>query len=498
MVLAELGSKITQALSTLGNSAQIDQAALDAVMSDICRALLEADVNVKLVLALRNNVKAKVNLEEVGAGLNKKRLIQMTVFEELCALMDPGVKAPQPVKGKQNVIMFCGLQGAGKTTTVTKMAYHYKKKGWKSALVCADTFRAGAFDQLKQNAAKVKIPFYGSYTETDPVQVARDGVEAFKREKYEVIIVDTSGRHAQEVELFEEMRQIAAAVKPDSVVFVMDSTIGQAAYDQASAFKASVDVGSIVITKMDSHAKGGGALSAVAATKSPVVFIGTGEHMDDFEPFVTRVFVQKLLGMGDLGGLMDKLKEAVPNLNDQKDMAERVFKEGIFTLRDMYDQFQNLLKMGPINKVMEMIPGMSQMLKSVPSGIADNGSRLKMYMTVMDSMTEAELDDNKLLAGKTAPSRIMRIARGSGRSVREVQELLAQFGQFEKMMKKMKNLKLPQNGKMNQKQLSQMSNIIPPHLVKSMGGMSQIQNMMKQMGGNMDMAKMMAGLGGDE
>ncbi|KNC73159.1 hypothetical protein SARC_14284, partial [Sphaeroforma arctica JP610] len=189
------------------------------------------------------------------------------------------------------------------------LGYYYQKKGWKVCLICADTFRAGAFDQLKQNCTKARIPFYGSYTETDPVVIAAEGVQKFKEEKFEIIIVDTSGRHKQEAGLFEEMLQVDQAVHPDNIVFVMDASIGQAAELQAAAFKGQVDVGSVIITKLDGHAKGGGALSAVAATKSPIIFMGTGEHLDDFEPFSAQPFVSKLLGMGDLGGLMEVVKD---------------------------------------------------------------------------------------------------------------------------------------------------------------------------------------------
>jgi signal recognition particle subunit SRP54 len=176
-------------------------------------------------------------------------------------------------------------------------------------LVCADTFRAGAFDQLKQNATKAKIPFYGSYTERDPVVVAEAGVEQFRAEKYEIIIVDTSGRHKQQAALFEEMQEVARVVAPDDIIFTMDSSIGQAARDQAQAFKSSVPVGSVIITKLDGHARGGGALSAVAATQSPIIFIGTGEHIDDFETFNAKSFVSRLLGMGDISGLLTMVRD---------------------------------------------------------------------------------------------------------------------------------------------------------------------------------------------
>lgn len=218
------------------------------------------------------------------------------VIEEFVSMLSSDREPFTPKKGRCNVIMFVGLQGAGKTTTCTKFAYHYQRKGWRTALICADTFRAGAFDQLKQNAAKVKIPFFGSYSEANAVRVAAEGVAKFKEGKYDIIIVDTSGRHKQEESLFEEMRLIYEAVQPDDVVFVMDSHIGQACYDQAAAFKKAVDVGSVIITKLDGHARGGGALAAVAATDSPIIFIGHGEHFDDFERFDAQSFVSRLLG----------------------------------------------------------------------------------------------------------------------------------------------------------------------------------------------------------
>jgi signal recognition particle subunit SRP54 len=227
-------------------------------------------------------------------------------------------------------------------------------------MVCADTFRAGAFDQLKQNATKLRIPFYGSHTEPDPIRIAEDGVEQFKKEKYEIIIIDTSGRHKQEGALFEEMEEIHSVCNPDDTVFVMDSTIGQAVTDQAAAFKESIDVGSVIITKLDGHAKGGGALSAVAATDSPIIFIGLGEHFDDLEPFNPKGFVSRLLGMGDIDSLINDMKEI--GIFDSKAEFEKLTK-GSFTLRDMYEELQNVMKLGPLDKVMGMIPGIPDFLK---------------------------------------------------------------------------------------------------------------------------------------
>nr|BAN66171.1 signal recognition particle SRP54 protein, putative [Babesia bovis] len=255
MVLAELSEQITQAFRKLHARTIITEEVIDEVIGDIVRALLSADVNVKLVRQLRENVKLQVRLHADALGANKRKFIQKAVIEEFINMLSSDRKPYVPKKGHANIIMFVGLQGAGKTTTCTKFAYHYQKKGWRTALICADTFRAGAFDQLKQNAAKVKIPFFGSYSEANAVRVAAEGVAKFKEEKYDIIIVDTSGRHKQEESLFEEMRLIHEAVKPDDVIFVMDSHIGQACYDQAAAFNKVVDVGSVIITKLDGHAK---------------------------------------------------------------------------------------------------------------------------------------------------------------------------------------------------------------------------------------------------
>lgn len=505
MVLADLGRKITSALRSLSNATVINEEVLNSMLKEICAALLEADVNIKLVKKLRENVRQVIDFDEMASGLNKRRMIQSSVYKELIKLVDPGVKAHQPQKGKPNVIMFVGLQGSGKTTTCTKLAYHYLKKNWKACLVCADTFRAGAYDQLKQNATKARIPFYGSYTEVDPVVIAQDGVEMFKKEGFEVIIVDTSGRHKQEESLFEEMLQVSNAIQPDNIIFVMDATIGQACEAQARAFKEKVDVGSVIITKLDGHAKGGGALSAVAATNSPVIFIGTGEHIDDLEPFKTKPFVSKLLGMGDIEGLIDKVNEL--KLDDNEELMEKI-KHGQFTLRDMYEQFQNIMKMGPFSQIMGMIPGFSQDFLSKGSE-QESMARLKRLMTIMDSMNDGELDnrDGAKLFSKQI-SRITRVAQGAGVTEKEVKDLISQYTKFAAVVKKMggikglfkggditKNVNQTQMMKLNQ----QMAKMMDPRVLHQMGGMNGLQNMMRQLqqGAAGGLSNLMGGLGDD-
>ncbi|KAM7212863.1 SRP54-type protein, GTPase domain containing protein [Rhypophila decipiens] len=505
MVLQDLGRRINAAVNDLTRAPNLDEKAFDAMIKQICSALLEADVNVRLVGQLRKSIKSTVNFKELPPAVNKKRLIQKAVFDELVRLVDPHAEPFKPKKGKTNVIMFVGLQGAGKTTTCTKLARHYQSRGFRACLVCADTFRAGAFDQLKQNATKAKIPYYGSLTETDPAVVARDGVEKFKKERFEVIIVDTSGRHRQESALFQEMMDIQSAIRPDETIMVLDASIGQQAEAQAKAFKEAADFGAIIITKTDGHAAGGGAISAVAATHTPIVFIGTGEHMLDLERFVPKNFISKLLGMGDMAGLV----EHVQSLKlDQKDTIKHI-TEGIFTVRDLRDQLSNIMKMGPLSKMAGMIPGMSNMVGSMDD---EQGSmKMKRMIYICDSMTEKELDsDGKIFVDQ--PTRMTRVARGSGTTVREVEELLTQQRMMAAMAKKMggnmKNMQRAQSamaGGNKAQQLAAMQKRLQSMGGGGAGGMPDMSSLMKMFGGGgggagglggMDMNAMMRQMGG--
>jgi signal recognition particle subunit SRP54 len=537
MVLAELGGKLRDSLRKLHQQGRVGSAELNALLAELTRALIEADVNVRLVVNVRDNIRARIEplLEEDGAGdeeqqsvrsrrtrQNLSKMVQRAVVDELTALLQPTTgegKQRKPVRpyemlrGDANVILFVGLQGAGKTTTVAKFCHYHQRRGWKVAMVCADTFRAGAFDQLKQNATKLRIPFYGSYTEADPVAIAQDGVEQFIKDRYEIIVVDTSGRHKQEAALFEEMQEIAAAVQPDNTVLVMDATQGQALYDQAAAFHEAVPVGSVIVTKLDGHAKGGGALSAVAATHSPIQFLGSGEHFDDLDPFVAESFVSKLLGFGDFKGLMEAMKETGGGKQTQEELMEKMSK-GEFTLRDMYNQFEKILNMGPLNKIAGMLPGMPEYL--IPKGGDEESTRrLRKFMVMMDSMTNAELDGKVDMNKKDDPgveSRIRRIAAGSGSHPNEVKMLLLAHKQFEGMVSKMgKSGLMGKNAQVRQQQMAaqirrnpnlinQRLNQMDPRMLQQMGGRENVMAMMQQMakgggggGGMPDMDALMSG-----
>lgn len=491
MVLAELGLKIRDVLGKINGAEIIDKKLLDEVLNTLGIALMKADVNLKQVAKLQGNIRAKFPSIEEHSG-NKRLQVQRLVVGELQGMLSTEKKPYVMKKGKQNIIMFVGLQGSGKTTTCTKYAHYYQRKGWKVCLVCADTFRAGAFDQLKQNATKCRIPFYGSYTEMDPVKIAEEGVQHFRKQNYELIIVDTSGRHKQEDSLFDEMRQVSQAIVPDDIVFIMDSHIGQACHEQALAFKKCVNVGSVIITKLDGHAKGGGALSAVAATESPITFIGTGEHFEDFENFEAQTFIKELLGLGNLKGLFEKVKEVV-SVENQKKLAENLQK-GVFSIRDMRDQYASVLKMGPLDKVISMIPGLGQNL--IPKGKEkDAQAKIKKFMCMMDSMTDEELDGKK----KLNEGRLIRVAKGSGCLPQEVSDFLDEYNKFAKMVEKMgkfsKGTGINEINRNPGQVASKLGNIVPQNVLNQLGGAGNLMNMMKDMQ-NMEGMEQFANLAG--
>ncbi|KAF8136587.1 SRP54-type protein [Boletus edulis] len=512
MVLADLGRKLNAALSSLGRAPVVDEKVLDATLKEITAALLESDVNVKLVSTLRQKVKAKVKAALDGSDkskdINRKHVIQKAVFDELVNLVDPGVEPYKPKKGQPNVIMAVGLQVC--------FILYYQKRGLKSCIVCADTFRAGAFDQTRQSATKAKVAYFGSYTETDPVGIAAQGVAKFKKERFEVIIVDTSGRHKQESELFQEMVQIGEAVKPNMTVLILDASIGQAAEAQSRAFKESADFGAIIVTKMDGHAKGGGAISAVAATKTPIIFLGVGEHLYDLDRFSPQPFISKLLGLGDMQGLMEHMQDmAAQNPDKQKEMAKKL-EEGKLSIRDWREQIQNVMNMGPISKIASMIPGLPQDM--LAGSDEDASLRMKRMVYITDSMSAAELDSDGSMfteVGKDGrPTgltwRVTRVAKGSGTTIREVEELLCQYRMMANMakqaggkngwlqaMQKMQHAAGGRgrgtNGMPTPAQIQAMQRAMPP------GMMQQMQRQLRSGGGMQEMMRaMMQGQGGDQ
>jgi len=354
------------------------------------------------------------------------------------------------------------------------------RKGFKVAMVCADTYRAGAFEQLKQNATRIRCAFYGKPDENDPVSISDEGVSIFTKQNYEVILVDTSGRHKQSADLFAEMKNVYKAVNPDEVVFVMDSSIGQSCFDQAKAFKDAVGIGSVIITKLDGHAKGGGAISAVAATGAPISFIGTGEAFEKFEKFDSQSFISRLLGKGDLKGLIMTVSEAVDK-EKTKEMVENVM-QGKFTFKDMREQYMSVMKMGSFSQLTSMIPG----LNNLPMDDAQTSKQLQKFLYVMDSFSEKEMNAENV---KFEDKRVLSLAIGSGTSIDTVRKLLEQYGVMKKTLSGMKNIKMNKKGDFSEFQrnpnqvLGQLQKCMDPKLVQQIGGMDTFKNLLNNFKG---------------
>jgi signal recognition particle subunit SRP54 len=437
MALERLGSSLYEAIRKVFKASVVDEATVKELARDIQRALLQSDVNVKLVLDISKRIEERALNEKVPPGISRREHIIKVVYEELTRFL--GDK-PAPIKfepGKRKIIMFVGIQGSGKTTNAAKLARYFQKRGMKSALVCADTFRPGAYAQLQQLANRINVPIYGDPKAKDPIKVVNEGLKQFSDK--DIVIVDTSGRHKEEQELIKEMKMLEHNVKPDEVTLVIDGTIGQQALVQAKAFNEATPIGSIVVTKLDGSARGGGALSAVAATGAPIKFIGTGEKVEDIEAFVPSRFVGRLLGMGDLETLLDKVREAEIKVPEKKAKA---ILSGKFTLTDMYEQFEAMKGMGTFRKLLQMIPGMSPKIPDEMLNTAED--RLDKWRVMIQSMTRQEKENPKIFNS----SRMKRVARGSGTNEKEVKELLKQYVMMRRMLKTLRRKKkLPFFGK---------------------------------------------------
>jgi len=427
MVLEKLGSSLYDALRKVIRAPVVDEDLIKELVRDFQRALLQADVKVQLVMELSENIQKKALDEELPPGISRREHVVKTVYDELTRFVGEKPQQLEIRPGRQNVLMLIGIQGSGKTTQAAKLARYFQKRGLKPALICADTFRPGAYDQLKQLAESINVDFYGEPGKDDPVKISRDGVKKF--DGYEVVIVDTSGRHKEEKNLIIEMQQIASAVEPQEIILVLDGTIGQQASAQAAAFNEATDVGSIIVAKLDGSARGGGALSGVAATGAPIKFIGTGEKIEDLEQFVPGRFIGRLLGMGDIESLVAKVQEAEIDVSE-KDV--NALLSGKFNLTDMYQQFKAMRSMGPLQKVISMVPGLGYQLPDDQLDLAEE--RIDRWGYIIESMTPEEREDPKMINA----SRIRRIARGSGTTEKEVRELIKQYNAMRKMLRQLK------------------------------------------------------------
>jgi signal recognition particle subunit SRP54 len=431
MVLDNLGESLKNTLQKIAKSLFVDSRLVDELVKEIQRALLQADVNVKLVLDLSNRIRERALKEEAPPGLTKKEHVINIVYNELVKLLGSEEKQIDFVE-KPTKIMLVGLFGSGKTTTAGKLAAYFQKRGKKIALVQLDVWRAAAFDQLEQLGKRLTIPVFGNKAEKDALKIWKS-LES-KLNDFDIVIVDTAGRDALSKELIDELSQINAAVKPQQSLLVISADIGQTAEKQATAFHETCNISGVIITKMEGTAKGGGALSACSISGSPVMFIGVGEKIEDLERFNPKGFVGRMLGMGDIEALLEKAQEAISE-EDAQDLGKK-FLKGEFSLLDLYEQMEAMKKMGPLSKVMEMIPGMGQ-LKMPKEALDVQEEKLKKWKIAMDSMTKAELEDPEVMN----QGRIDRVSKGSGVSNTDIREMIKQYRQSKKMIKQFKNPK---------------------------------------------------------
>lgn len=423
-MLDRLGSGLKDALKKLAGKTVIDKAAVDELVKDLQRVLLQSDVNVKLVMGLSKAIKERSLNEEPPKGMTVREHVLRIVYQELVKLMGGEVEV---ALGPQTILM-AGLQGSGKTTTTAKLARYFQRKGLRAGVICADVFRPGAYEQIKTLCNKINVPCYGEVGNPNAVEIVTHGMQELGA--VEVLIVDTQGRHALEDELIEEIIALNELTHATHRWLVIDAALGQQAREQAKRFHEAISIDGVIITKMDGTAKGGGALSAVAETQSGIVFIGSGETIEDIERFDPDSFISRLLGMGDLHALIERAEEAMGD----EEFDVNAMMNGKFTLRDMYKQLESLKKMGPLKQVMSMLPlgGIE-----IPQDAFDvTGRKMERYKVIMDSMTSAELDNPSIISG----NRVFRISRGSGSTPEEVRELLKYYKTMQRTLKGFKGM----------------------------------------------------------
>ncbi|MBT3984727.1 signal recognition particle protein [archaeon] len=428
MVLEKLGGSLKNTLSKIAKSMFVDERLINELVKDIQRALLQADVNVKLVFELTKQIKERALNEKAPSGVTQKEYLVKIVYEELVKFLG-GEKNEIEVNKKPFKIMMVGLFGSGKTTTISKLIKYYANRGHKVCTVGLDVHRPAAPEQLKQLSDSLNVPCFIKKGEKDALKIYKEFEKEL--EKFDMILVDTAGRDALSEDLVEEIKDLNNYIKPDEKLLVLSADIGQAAQKQAQSFHDSCGVTGVVVTKLDGTAKGGGALSACAVTGAPVKFIGIGEKPEDLEIFNPKGFVGRILGMGDIEALLDKAKEAM-DMESAEDLGKKLLK-GDFNFLDLYEQMQAMSKMGPLSKVVDMIPGLGG--ANIPKDMLDGQEgKLKKWKIIMQSCTKEELEDPSLLSR----TRIDRIAKGAGVKVSEVRELLKQYKKSKKLMKMMK------------------------------------------------------------
>ena len=431
MVLEKLSDALKNTLQKIAKSLFVDEKLINELVKDIQRALLQADVNVKLVFDLTEKIKKRALGEESPKGLTKKEQLINIVYDELVTFLGKEQQKIE-VNKKPFKIMLVGLFGSGKTTTAGKLAKYFSKRGHKVALVGLDVHRPAAMEQIEQVGKHANVKVFSDKKIKDAVEIWEKYKDEFG--DYDVLIIDTSGRDALSHDLIIEIEEVNKKINPNENLLVISADIGQAAQKQAEQFHKSCGITGVVVSKMGGTAKGGGALTACSVSGAPIKFIGIGEKIDDLEQFNPQGFVGRILGMGDLEALLEKAKEVI-KVEDAEDLGKR-FLKGEFNLIDLYEQMESMSKMGPLSQIVEMIPGFGQ-LKLPKEMLQVQESKLKKWKYAMQSFTKKELEDPELVDS----GRVERIAKGSGIPANEVRELIKQYRQSKKMVKMFKGSK---------------------------------------------------------
>tara|TARA_Y100000034_G_scaffold81473_1_gene97650 strand:+ start:182 stop:1558 length:1377 start_codon:yes stop_codon:yes gene_type:complete len=424
-MLNKLSSALKKGFNKIAGAVFVDKKTIDSVVKDLQRALIQADVNIHLVKQIGDKIKKEAANEKIK-GIERKEHLTKVLHDEILSLLGTEKHELKLDKEKQTKIMLLGLYGAGKTTTTSKLAVYYAKRGFKTAILGLDVHRPAAAEQLEQLGKQSKIATFTDKKQKNALKV----YEKYKKDlkDFDLVIIDTAGRHSLDKELVKEIKDISKKIKPDYTLLTIQADIGQAAKQQASEFQKACDINGVIITRMDSTAKAGGALTACNETKAPVYFIGTGEKVGDLETFNPQSFISRLLGLGDLEGLLEKVQSAVDEKSQKK--IKNKLEKGDFDLRDFQEQLKQMKGMGSLSKIAEMIPGLGK-AKIPENMLGTQEHKMKKWQHIIDSMTEQEIKNPEIIEKQT--TRLGRIAKGSGTTTTDIRQLLKQY----KLLKEM-------------------------------------------------------------
>ena len=444
-MLEKLGDLLRRTTNKIANAIFLDKNMVDSIIKDLQRALIEADVNILLVKELSDKIR-KAALDERIKGIEKKEHIIKLLHDELARIL--GEYVPLNLKKGQNRIMLLGLYGAGKTTTIAKLANYYAKRGSKTAMIGLDVHRPAAPEQLKQLAERNKLNCFVDLDEKNPLKIWKSFEKKLK--EYDVVVIDTAGRHTLDTELIDEIKSLDKEIKPTDTILVMPADIGQAAKKQAQDFLKALKISGVIITRMDSTAKGGGALTACAETKAPVYFITTGEKINDIEEFNPKTFISRLLGMGDLEALLEKIRSVTDEKKTEK--IQKNLEEGKLSLEDVIEQVRAMGSMGGFEKIKSMIPGLGS--AKIPENVLETQeAKISKWEHILRSMTPEEKENPELLEKQT--SRISRIAQGAGVHGSDIRALLKQYRLLNEMVRSGKGMDMSKG--FDQRQLQKLA-----------------------------------------